>query len=86
MFSPGDLNGWVYALLEQGRAGDAIRVFTDNVGYYPDNAYAYDALGEAQLAAGQRDAAVQSYSRSLELDPENTNAREVLARIEAETR
>lgn len=85
-FGPGDLNGWGYMLLEQRRVEDALRVFTENVGYYPDNAYAYDALGEAQLAAGERDEAVQSYRRSLELDPDNTNAAEVLGRIEAEAR
>jgi CubicO group peptidase (beta-lactamase class C family) len=73
-FGPGDLNGWGYMLLEQRRADDAIRVFTHNVGYYADNSYAYDALGEAQLAAGQREAAIQNYRRSLELDPANANA------------
>jgi tetratricopeptide (TPR) repeat protein len=86
LFGPGDLNGWGYMLLEQRRTADAIRVFTENVGYYPDNAYAYDALGEAQLATGQRAQGIQSYRRSLELDPTNTNAAEVLARIEAEAR
>ena len=82
-FGPGDLNGWGYVLLERQQIDDAIRVFTDNVGYYADNAYAYDALGEALLAAGRRDESVQNYRRSLELDPTNDNAREVLARIEA---
>ena len=85
-FSPGDLNGWGYMLLEQQRLADAIRVFTDNIGYYPDNAYAYDSLGEAQLAAGNRLEAIRNYRRSIELDPSNTNAAEALARIEAEAR
>ncbi len=85
-FGPGDLNGWGYMLLEQRKLDDALRVFTENVSYYPDNAYAYDSLGEAYLAAGQRDAAIQNYRRSLELDATNDNAREVLARIEAQPR
>ncbi len=82
-FGPGDLNGWGYVLLERQQVADAIRVFTDNVGYYAENAYAYDALGEALLAAGRRDEAAQNYRRSLELDATNDNAREILARIEA---
>jgi CubicO group peptidase (beta-lactamase class C family) len=86
LFGPGDLNGWGYMLMEQQRMADALHVFADNAGYYPDNAYAFDALGEAQLALGQMHEAVRSYRRSLELDPENTNATEVLARIEAEAR
>lgn len=86
LFSPGDLNGWGYMLLEQSRTADAVRVFTENVGYYPYNAYAYDALGEAELAAGNRAEATRNYRRSLELDPSNTNATEVLARIEADAR
>jgi CubicO group peptidase (beta-lactamase class C family) len=86
LFGPGDLNGWGYMLLEQRRVDDAIRVFTENAGYYPDNAYAYDSLGEAQLAAGNRAEAIRNYRRSLELDPTNTTAIEALARIEAEAR
>lgn len=82
LFGPGDLNGWGYMLLEQKRVEDAISVFTDNVGYYPDNAYAHDALGEALLAAGRHKEAAASYRRSLELDPANENARQALSRIE----
>jgi CubicO group peptidase (beta-lactamase class C family) len=85
-FGPGDLNGWGYMLLEQRRIEDALRVFAENAGYYPDNAYAYDSLGEALLAAGRREEAIQNYRRSLELDPENNNAKDVLARIEAKAR
>lgn len=77
-FSPGDLNGWGYMLMEQQRFEDALLIFADNCGYYPENAYAYDALGEAQLAAGHREQALESYRRSLELDPANEYAREVL--------
>jgi tetratricopeptide (TPR) repeat protein len=38
------------------------------------------------LAAGRREEAIQNYRRSLELDPENNNAKDVLARIEAKAR
>lgn len=85
-FSPGDLNGWGYALLEQNRLDDAVAVFSSNVGYYPENAYAHDALGDALLAADRRTEALRSYRRSLELDPSNENARTVIARIEATAR
>lgn len=81
-YSPGDLNGWGYALLEQGRNEDAVRVFTDNVRYYPQNPYAYVSLAEGQLAAHQPEAARHSYDRALEIDPTNDEARAGLAAIE----
>lgn len=83
-FSPGDLNGWGYALLGRGRAADAVRVFTENVRYYAENGYAYDSLAEGMLAAGDREGAIRNYRRSLELVPDNDNARAALARLEAD--
>lgn len=85
-YSPGDLNGWGYSLLEQGRNEDAVRVFSDNVIYYPENPYAYVSLAEGQLAAGAREAAAQSYRRALELDASVEDARAGLAAIEAARR
>ncbi len=82
-YSPGDLNGWGYVLLGQGRAAEAVQVFTENVRYYPENGYAYDSLGEGLLATGDREGAIRNYRRSLELVPDNDNARTALARLEA---
>ncbi len=83
-FNPGDLNGWGYALLKQARVTDAITVFTANVSYYRENGYAYDSLGEAYFVAGDRENAIRNYRRSLELAPDNDNAREYLTRLEAQ--
>ena len=45
---------------------------------FPDSWNAHDSLGEAYLAHGNVEAARAEYERSLELNPENENAREVL--------
>jgi hypothetical protein len=40
---------------------------------------AHDSLGEAQLGTGLRHEGLANYRRSLELNPENENARRILA-------
>ena len=80
-FSERELNLFGYELLGRGRVQDAIEIFKLNVAAYPQGFNTYDSLGEAYLAAGQRDLAIKNYRRSLELNPQNTNATEALKRI-----
>jgi CubicO group peptidase (beta-lactamase class C family) len=75
------LNTLGYWLLRADRVQDAIAIFELNVAEYPDASNPYDSLGEAYLAAGDTARAVSSYEKSVELDPDNTNAVAVLARI-----
>lgn len=74
------LNNFGYALLAEKRFADAIRVFRLNVAEYPQDANAYDSLGEAYMDAGQRALAIENYEKSLKLDPNNENA---VARLKA---
>lgn len=60
------------------RVADAVAVFEKNVERSARSANAYDSLGEAYAAAGDREQAIANYQRSLELDPKNTNAVEWL--------
>lgn len=76
----GDLNTFGYALLGFGKTDDAIRVFERVVRDHPNSANAWDSLGEARAAAGRTTEAIESYRRSLKLDPKNAHAR---AQIEA---
>jgi CubicO group peptidase (beta-lactamase class C family) len=59
----------------------AIEVFKLNVLTFPESANVYDSLGEAYLAQGDTIRARVNYRRSLELDPGNSNAADVLSRI-----
>ena len=81
-FSPGDLNSLGYRLLRQGNVADAVKVFEANVQIYPDDANAYDSLGEGQMAAGNTKAAIENYRKSLEMDPKNDNAKKMLLKLE----
>lgn len=82
LFAESTLNRLGYALLQRGRVEDAIEIFEMNVEAYPDAWNTYDSLGEGYLAAGDLERAKRSYRRSLELNPENDNARRMLQQIE----
>lgn len=60
---------------------EAIEIFKLNVAAYPDAFNPYDSLGEGYLAAGETELAIANFAKSLELNPDNGNAMEVLARI-----
>ncbi len=72
------LNYIGYLLLSHERVPEAIAVFELAVESFPDSANTHDSLGEALLQAGQQIRAFDSYQRSLELDPGNSNSHEML--------
>jgi CubicO group peptidase (beta-lactamase class C family) len=77
----GQLNSLGYELLQQKRNTDAIEVFKLNVEAFPESANTYDSLGEAYMKAGQKELAIKSYAKSLELNPGNRNAVDQLAAL-----
>lgn len=69
-------------LRELGRTADALGVLQLGVAQYPNSGAAHAALGDAQLRAGNREAAIVSLMRALELDPNNAAAMAALRRAE----
>jgi tetratricopeptide (TPR) repeat protein len=83
LFAEGTINRMGYELLYACRmTAEAIEVFRWNVAAHPASFNVYDSLGEAYLANGERDPAITNYRKSLELNPQNTNARNVLEKID----
>ena len=72
-----------YVLLQRKRLPDAIAVFRLNTRRFPRSWNAFDSLGEAYAAAGDRESAMASSRRSLELNPENANATAMLEKLRA---
>lgn len=72
------INSLGYEFLGQNELLMAIAVLKANVARFPDSANAYDSLGEAYSAAGRKELAIESYERSLKLNPDNANAAERL--------
>jgi tetratricopeptide (TPR) repeat protein len=49
---------------------------------YPKNADVYDSYGEVCKMLGRIDLAILNYTKSLELDPQNNNAKEMLTELQ----
>lgn len=70
-----------YDLLREKSVASAIEMFKANVFFYPNSANTYDSLGEAYMILGDKKNAIENYEKSLELNPNNTNAEEKLREL-----
>jgi hypothetical protein len=80
-FSERKLNQAGYRYLQNGKVKEAIEMFKLNVLAYPDSWNTYDSLAEAYMADGNKELAIQYYEKSLELNPENGNAVDLLEKL-----
>jgi len=67
LFSEALLNRFGYEHLAMGDTKVAIELFQMNVTVYPNSPNVYDSLGDAYLAAGQKDLARQNSKKAIEL-------------------
>ncbi len=75
------LNVLGYGLIRQRKMKEAIGVFKLNVEMFPKSANPYDSLGEAYLLTGDKELAIENYKKSLELEPQNSNAVDMLKKL-----
>lgn len=78
----GTLNNIGYILMRNSRINEAVKVFALNTTENPQSANAFDSLGEAYFSAKNYTLALENYKKSLELNPENTNARDMITKIQ----
>jgi tetratricopeptide (TPR) repeat protein len=76
-----ELNSLGYHLLGKQRIPDAIAIFKLNTEEFPTSWNAFDSYAEALMNDRQNELAITYYKRSLELNPENTNAKEQIAKL-----
>lgn len=81
-FSETEINRLGYQLLQAKKVKEAIEIFKLNVEAYPKAFNTYDSLGEAYMVNGDTQLAIQNYKKSLELNPQNTSAVDMLKRLE----
>jgi CubicO group peptidase (beta-lactamase class C family) len=76
------LNTVGYSLLRQKKVAEAIAMFKVNVELYPKSSNVYDSLAEAYMTGGDKRLAIENYKKSLQLDPKNKNAVDMLKKLE----
>ena len=72
------MNSVGYQLLQSGKVKESIEIFRMNVAQFPNSGNTYDSLGEAYLAAGNKELAITNYKKAVEIDPSNENGKKVL--------
>ena len=82
-FERSDLSAAAYRLLESGATQQALALFRLGVEAFPDSAEAYDALGDACMSAERPEAARVAFERSLEIDPLDSFAFDMLGMLRA---
>lgn len=71
-----------YSYMGMGRFAEAVEVLKLNVDAHPQSANVYDSYAEALMKNGDIEGAIRNYKKSLELNPDNSNAREMLKSLE----
>jgi len=77
-FSEKQLNTLGYYYINRHKFGRAKAILKLNIDIFPESANTYDSYAEACMLNGDYDEAIENYNRSLELDPDNSNAVEML--------
>jgi tetratricopeptide (TPR) repeat protein len=60
---------------------EAVRIFSLNVEAYPASFNVYDSYGEGLMYAGDTAQAIINYEKSLKINPDNTNAVNILEQL-----
>lgn len=82
IFDERGFNTLGYKLLNESKFQEAIEIFKLNVETYPNSFNVYDSLGEAYMKNGDKELAIQNYQKSLQLNPQNKNGKDMLKKLE----
>jgi glyoxylase-like metal-dependent hydrolase (beta-lactamase superfamily II) len=80
-FGERNLNALGYYFLDRERYDEAIEVFELNVELFPETANPYDSLGEAYMARGDTELAIEAYSKALAINPDMPSAIQALEKL-----
>lgn len=78
-----ELNQLGYKLIEKEKLEEAIKIFQLLISEFPNSANPYDSMGEAYYLNGNNDLALFNYKKSLELNPNNSNAEKMIEKIKS---
>lgn len=76
-----ELTLYGYSFLWENNLVDAIAIFKLIISEFPNSANAYDSMGEAYLQANDSIKSLQNYEKSLQMNPDNFYAEDVIQKI-----
>lgn len=76
-----NLTMYGYFFLWNSQISESIEIFKLIVAEFPESANAYDSLGEAYLAKGDKALSLANYEKSLAMNPDNFHAEDQIERI-----
>jgi tetratricopeptide (TPR) repeat protein len=79
-----ELNELGYEFLRNNQLDAALKIFNLNVNEFPKSGNVYDSRGEAYFNKKEFALSKSDYQKSLELDPANQNAKDMLLKIDKE--
>jgi len=82
IFEKREIHQLAYEYLTKSNIHEAIEMCSLYALEYPKSEYAFAMLGEAYLKNGQKDDAIISYKKSLEINPKYAKPKEMLEKIE----
>ena len=80
-FDQDQLNGLAYKFLQNKMFDNAIGLLKLNVETYPGDPNVYGFLGEAYMYKGDKESAIKSFEKSLQLNPKNTQIEDILKKL-----
>ncbi|WP_299436519.1 serine hydrolase domain-containing protein [uncultured Aquimarina sp.] len=78
----GYINDIGYDFYHSDRMTLSLNTFKVNMMLYPDSYKVYDSYAEACMKAGETDLSILNYTKSLELNPQNNNAKHILKELQ----
>jgi tetratricopeptide (TPR) repeat protein len=76
-----DFNFLGYQYLGEKKYDMAVAIFSFNTEKFPESSNVWDSLGEAYMNSGNYELAIKNYEKSIYLDPQNENARQMIAKM-----
>jgi C-terminal processing protease CtpA/Prc len=76
------LNKIGYTFLQEKLVDNAIIAFQENAKLFPNEANTWDSLGEAYFVNHEKENALKSYTKALELDPNSESAKAMILKLE----
>ena len=80
-YSESLLNSLGYRLIQLNKPAKAVEILRLSMESFPESFNTYDSFGEALMAVGETELAIKNYEKSVELDPDNGNAKEMLKKL-----